>query len=42
MLRAPLKTLFKTAIRCVTEIEVVVIMETDRGHIGYDNASASV
>jgi o-succinylbenzoate synthase len=42
MLRVPLKTPFKTAMRTVKEIEdVVVIMETDTGHIGYGSAPAT-
>jgi len=42
MLRVPLKTPFKTAMRTVAEIEdVVVIMETDTGHIGYGSAPAT-
>ncbi|MDD4864959.1 MAG: hypothetical protein PHE38_13230 [Alishewanella agri] len=35
MLRVPLKTPFKTALRTVNQIEdVVVIIETDTGHRG--------
>ncbi len=42
MLKVPLKTPFKTAMRTVKEIEdVVVIMETDTGHIGYGSAPAT-
>ncbi len=42
MLKVPLKTPFKTAMRTVSEIEdVVVIMETDTGHIGYGSAPAT-
>ncbi len=42
MLNVPLKTPFKTAMRTVSEIEdVVVIMETDTGHIGYGSAPAT-
>ena len=42
MLTVPLKTPFKTAMRTVDEIEdVVVIMETDTGHIGYGSAPAT-
>jgi L-alanine-DL-glutamate epimerase-like enolase superfamily enzyme len=42
MLNVPLKTPFKTAMRTVKEIEdVVVIMETDTGHIGYGSAPAT-
>jgi len=42
MLTVPLKTPFKTAMRTVKEIEdVVVIMETDTGHIGYGSAPAT-
>lgn len=39
MLRVPLKTPFKTALRTVESIEdVIVIIETDTGHIGYGEA----
>ncbi len=42
MLKVPLKTAFKTALRTVHEIEdVVVIVETDTGHIGYGEAPAT-
>ena len=42
MLKVPLKTPFKTALRTVHEIEdVVVIVETDTGHIGYGEAPAT-
>jgi len=42
MLKVPLKTPFKTAMRTVTEIEdVVVIIETDTGHTGYGSAPAT-
>lgn len=42
MLRVPLKTPFKTALRTVDEIaDVVVIMETDSGNIGYGSAPAT-
>lgn len=42
MLRAPLKTPFKTALRTVNTIEdVVVMVETDTGHIGYGSAPAT-
>jgi len=42
MLNVPLKTPFKTAMRTVSEIEdVVIVMETDTGHIGYGSAPAT-
>ena len=42
MLKVPLKTPFKTALRTVHEIEdVVVLVETDTGHIGYGEAPAT-
>lgn len=42
MLRVPLKTPFKTALRTVNTIEdVVVMVETDTGHIGYGSAPAT-
>lgn len=42
MLRVPLKTPFKTAMRTVDEIEDVVLMiETDTGHVGYGSAPAT-
>ncbi|NIJ93041.1 L-alanine-DL-glutamate epimerase-like enolase superfamily enzyme [Xanthomonas campestris] len=42
MLRVPLKTPFKTAIRTVQAIEdVVVLLQTDSGHIGYGAAPAT-
>jgi L-alanine-DL-glutamate epimerase-like enolase superfamily enzyme len=42
MLRVPLKTPFKTALRTVDAIEdIVVIVRTDTGHIGYGEAPAT-
>jgi len=42
MLSVPLKTPFKTAVRAVKEIEdVVVMVETDTGNIGYGSAPAT-
>jgi len=42
MLRVPLKTPFKTALRTVETIEdVVVLVQTDSGHIGYGEAPAT-
>lgn len=42
MLKVPLKTPFKTALRTVHEIEdVVVMVETDTGHVGYGEAPAT-
>ncbi|RZA34077.1 MAG: dipeptide epimerase, partial [Lysobacteraceae bacterium] len=42
MLRVPLKTPFKTALRTVERVEDVVIMvHTDTGHIGYGEAPAT-
>ncbi|CAM3793533.1 dipeptide epimerase [Rheinheimera salexigens] len=42
MLRVPLKTPFKTALRTVNSIEdIVVMVETDTGHIGYGEAPAT-
>ncbi len=42
MLKVPLKTPFKTALRTVNNIDdVVVIVETDSGHIGYGEAPAT-
>jgi L-Ala-D/L-Glu epimerase len=42
MLRVPLKTPFKTALRTVEHIEdVVVMIHTDTGHIGYGEAPAT-
>ncbi len=42
MLKVPLKTPFKTAVRTVEEIEdVIVLVETDTGHIGYGSAPAT-
>ncbi|MBG3849549.1 dipeptide epimerase [Xanthomonas sp. WHRI 8391] len=42
MLRVPLKTPFKTAVRTVQAIEdVVVLLQTDSGHIGYGAAPAT-
>lgn len=39
MLRVPLKTPFKTALRTVNQVEdVVVVIETDTGHKGYGEA----
>ena len=36
MLRVPLKTPFKTALRTVEQVEdIVVMVHTDSGHIGY-------
>ena len=41
MLRVPLVTPFKTALRTVDHIEDIVLMiETDTGHTGYGSASA--
>jgi len=44
ILKAPLKTPFKTALRTVTHLEdLVVIMTTDKGLIGYgEGASTAV
>jgi len=42
MLRVPLKTPFKTALRTVDVIEDVVIsVHTDTGHVGYGEAPAT-
>jgi L-Ala-D/L-Glu epimerase len=42
MLRVPLKTAFKTALRTVNTIEdIIVMVETDCGHIGYGEAPAT-
>ena len=42
MLRVPLKTPFKTALRTVEAVEdVVVIITTDTGHVGYCEAPAT-
>jgi L-Ala-D/L-Glu epimerase len=42
MLRVPLKTPFKTALRTVERVEdVVVTIHTDTGHIGYGGAPAT-
>ena len=42
MLRVPLKTAFKTALRTVEQVEdVVVIVHTDTGHVGYGSAPAT-
>jgi L-Ala-D/L-Glu epimerase len=42
MLRVPLKTPFKTALRTVESVEdVVVIIRTDTGHVGYGEAPAT-
>jgi o-succinylbenzoate synthase len=42
MLRVPLKTPFKTALRTVDTVEdIVVIMHTDSGHLGYGEAPAT-
>lgn len=42
MLRVPLKTPFKTALRTVEAVEdVVVMITTDTGHIGYGEAPAT-
>ena len=42
MLRVPLKTPFKTALRTVEAVEdVIVIMTTDTGHVGYGEAPAT-
>ncbi|PPU92041.1 dipeptide epimerase [Xanthomonas albilineans] len=42
MLRVPLHTPFKTALRTVQAIEdVVVMVHTDNGHIGYGSAAAT-
>ena len=42
MLRVPLKTPFKTALRTVEQVEdVVVMVQTDTGHVGYGSAPAT-
>jgi L-Ala-D/L-Glu epimerase len=42
MLRVPLKTPFKTALRTVDAVEdVVVAIHTDTGHVGYGEAAAT-
>jgi o-succinylbenzoate synthase len=42
MLRVPLKTPFKTALRTVTQVEdVIVMVHTDTGNIGYGEAPAT-
>ena len=42
MLRVPLKTPFKTALRSVEQVEdVVVTVHTDTGHVGYGSAPAT-
>ena len=42
MLRVPLKTPFKTALRTVDTIEdIIVSMHTDTGHVGYGEAPAT-
>ena len=42
MLRVPLKTPFKTALRTVDKIEdIVVEVHTDTGHVGYGEAPAT-
>ncbi|KRG71968.1 dipeptide epimerase [Pseudoxanthomonas dokdonensis] len=42
MLRVPLKTPFKTALRTVDMVEdIVVIVHTDSGHVGYGEAPAT-
>lgn len=42
MLRVPLRTPFKTALRMVDEVEdVVVMVHTDSGHVGYGGAPAT-
>ena len=42
MLRVPLKTPFKTALRTVETVEdIVVVMETDDGRVGYGEAPAT-
>ena len=41
MLRVPLKTPFKTALRTVEQVEdVVVMVHTDTGQVGYGSAPA--
>jgi o-succinylbenzoate synthase len=42
MLRVPLKTPFKTALRSVDQVEdIVVMINTDSGHVGYGEAPAT-
>jgi L-alanine-DL-glutamate epimerase-like enolase superfamily enzyme len=42
MLRVPLKTPFKTALRTVETVEdIVVLVRTDTGHVGYGEAAAT-
>ena len=42
MLRVPLKTPFKTALRTVDTVDdIVVIVKTDTGHVGYGEAPAT-
>ncbi len=42
MLRVPLKTPFKTALRTVNAVEdIVVMLQTDSGHVGYGEAPAT-
>ena len=42
MLRVPLKTPFKTALRTVNTVEdIVVMVRTDTGHVGYGEAAAT-
>ena len=42
MLRVPLKTAFKTALRTVQQVEdIVVMIHTDTGHTGYGEAPAT-
>ena len=42
MLRVPLKTPFKTALRTVDTVEdIVVMVHTDTGHVGYGEAPAT-
>ena len=42
MLRVPLKTPFKTALRTVDQIEdIVVMLDTDTGHVGHGEAPAT-
>jgi o-succinylbenzoate synthase len=42
MLRVPLKTPFKTALRTVEQVEdIVVMVRTDSGHVGYGSAPAT-
>ena len=42
MLRVPLKTPFKTALRTVDTVEdIVVAIHTDTGHVGYGEAPAT-